>query len=77
METGVGIQGVTETELTVRKSAFIRKRFMKNCYLEFYENPQDDCRMDFISTRAFFSFVKEAYLQMPVEVPGFWAINRE
>jgi hypothetical protein len=42
MEIRVGIQGVTETELTVRKSTFTRKRFMKNCYMEFYENPGDD-----------------------------------
>jgi len=33
---------VTETELTVRKSTFTRKRFMKNCYIEFYETPEDN-----------------------------------
>jgi len=42
MEIRLRVQGVTETELTVRKSTFTRKRFMKNCYIEFYENPKDD-----------------------------------
>ena len=59
MGIGLRVQGVTDTELTVRKSTFTRKGFMENSYIEFYENPEDDfvanaryctCRMDFVST---------------------------
>ena len=42
MEIRVGIQGVTETELTVRKFTFTGKSFMKNCIIEFYKNPEDN-----------------------------------
>ena len=70
MEIRVGIQGVTETELPVRKSIFTRKRFMKNCYIEVHENPEDDLVANarqlpdgiYLHVRRSLSFIKEAYL---------------
>jgi hypothetical protein len=42
MEKRLRILGVTETELSARKLKFLSKRFMKNCYMKFYENTEDN-----------------------------------